>query len=61
VALGANETLTLSNAANGTFGGVISGTGTSGLTLTTGAETLSGVNTYSGATTIGNGGTLTWG
>jgi len=41
VALGANETLTLSNAANDTFGGVISGTGTSGLTLTTGAETLS--------------------
>ena len=56
VVLGAGKTLTLTNAAD-TFAGVISGTGTSGLTLTTGTETLTGVNTYTGQTTI-NGGTL---
>ncbi len=56
VNLGADKTLTLSNAGD-TFAGSISGTGTSGLTLTGGAATLTGANTYTGATTI-NGGTM---
>ena len=51
VTLGA-RTLTLSNA-NGSFAGVIGGTG--GLTLSRGRQTLSGVNTYSGGTTISSG------
>ena len=54
VTLGA-QTLTLSNA-NGTFAGVIGGTG--GLTLLRGTQTLSGVNTYSGGTTVTGDATL---
>jgi len=54
VTLGA-ETLTLTNG-NGTYFGVLSGTG--GLTVTGGAQTLAGVQAYTGATSIGNGGTL---
>ena len=53
VTLGA-QNLTLS-AANGTFSGVISGTGE--LIVTSGTQVLSGGNTYSGGTVI-NGGTL---
>lgn len=53
VALG-NQTLALSGA-GGTYGGVISGTGT--LTLAGGTQTLSGTSTYSGGTNL-EGGTL---
>lgn len=54
VTLGANATLTTGgNNGSTSYGGVISGTGTSGLTkLGTGTQTLSGVNTYNGSTTI---------
>ncbi len=53
---GATSILTVSQATNSTFAGVISGTG--GLAKTgTGTLTLSGANTYTGATTVG-GGTL---
>ena len=58
VSLG-GQILTITNAAtgaNGTFGGIISGTG-GGLTLLAGMEILSGANTYTGQTTI-SGGTL---
>ncbi|QNK01847.1 autotransporter-associated beta strand repeat-containing protein [Dyella telluris] len=48
------HSLTLS-AANGSFGGVIGGTG--GVDLAGGTETLTGTNAYTGATTI-SGGTL---
>ena len=51
VNLGANKTLTLSNAGD-TYAGIINGTGTSGLTLTAGTQTLSGANTYSGDTRL---------
>jgi autotransporter-associated beta strand protein len=51
VVLGTN-TLALSGA-DGTFSGVISGSG--GLTVLTGTEILTGANTYSGTTTVQNG------
>jgi len=57
VTLGANATLTTgSNNTSTTFGGIISGTGTSGLSKNgRGTLTLTGANTYSGATTIDRG------
>jgi autotransporter-associated beta strand protein len=59
VTLGANATLTTgSNHTSTTFGGIISGTGTSGLSKNgRGTLTLTGANTYTGTTTI-NGGAL---
>ena len=48
------KALTLANA-SGSFGGIISGTGS--LVLAAGNQTLGGTNTYSGGTTV-NGGTL---
>ncbi|WNV09578.1 autotransporter outer membrane beta-barrel domain-containing protein [Tardiphaga sp. 709] len=54
VALGAKN-LTITDAKNDVFAGVISGTG--GLTISGGMQTLSGVNTYTGGTTV-SGGTL---
>ncbi len=41
---------------NGTFGGVIAGSG--GLTLSGGTQTLIGTNTYTGTTTVNHGATL---
>ena len=55
VALGSN-TLTITNG-EGSFAGVISGSGSAGLTIDGGTTTLTGANSYTGATTI-NGGTL---
>ncbi|EDT01673.1 outer membrane autotransporter barrel domain protein [Burkholderia ambifaria IOP40-10] len=56
VNLGANA-LALNGSANGTFDGVIGGTG--GVTVAgTGVQTLTGSNTYTGGTTIASGGTL---
>ncbi|EMN1932375.1 autotransporter domain-containing protein, partial [Burkholderia ambifaria] len=56
VNLGANA-LALNGSGNGTFDGVIGGTG--GVTVAgTGVETLTGSNTYTGGTTIASGGTL---
>ncbi|WP_175743390.1 autotransporter outer membrane beta-barrel domain-containing protein, partial [Burkholderia ambifaria] len=56
VNLGANA-LALNGSANGTFDGVIGGTG--GVTVAgTGVQTLTGTNTYTGGTTIASGGTL---
>ena len=54
VTLGNNATLTTgSNNTSTTFGGIISGTGTSGLTKNgRGTLTLSGANTYTGTTAI---------
>jgi autotransporter-associated beta strand protein len=59
ITLGANAILTLgSDNSNTTFAGIISGTGTSGLTkVGDGTLTLTGTNTYTGATTV-NGGIL---
>ncbi len=58
ISLGNNATLTAGDTTNTIFSGVISGTGTSGLTkVGTGILTLSGTNTYVGATAI-NAGTL---
>ncbi|WP_420878666.1 autotransporter outer membrane beta-barrel domain-containing protein [Tardiphaga robiniae] len=54
VTLGTKD-LTITNAKNDLFSGVISGTG--GLTVSGGTQTLSGANTYTGATNV-NGGTL---
>ncbi|WP_157959132.1 cadherin domain-containing protein, partial [Marinomonas shanghaiensis] len=48
--------LTVGNASNTTFSGVISSTNTSGITkVGTGTLTLSGVNTYTGSTTVSAG------
>ncbi|WP_175712772.1 autotransporter outer membrane beta-barrel domain-containing protein, partial [Burkholderia ambifaria] len=56
VNLGANA-LALNGSTNGTFDGVIGGTG--GVTVAgTGIQTLTGSNTYTGGTTIAAGGTL---
>ncbi|WP_175785625.1 autotransporter outer membrane beta-barrel domain-containing protein, partial [Burkholderia ambifaria] len=56
VNLGANA-LALNGSTNGTFDGVIGGTG--GVTVAgTGVQTLAGSNTYTGGTTIASGGTL---
>ncbi|CAN7543071.1 autotransporter outer membrane beta-barrel domain-containing protein [Devosia sp. LjRoot16] len=49
------KSLTITDAKNDVFSGIISGSGT--LTLTGGTQTLSGANTYTGATSV-NGGTL---
>lgn len=54
VTLGTKD-LTITNAKNDLFSGVISGTGA--LTVSGGKQILSGVNTYTGGTTV-NGGTL---
>lgn len=55
VGLGSNV-LTLGNASSTTFSGIISGSGTSGLTkLGIGTLTLTGANTFSGATTVSAG------
>ena len=54
VELGAN-TLTVTNATNGAFAGVIQGSG--GVTLSAGTQVFSGANTYTGNTNV-NGGTL---
>ena len=57
VALGANATLTIGgNNMSTSYAGIISGTGTSGLTKTgSGMQTLTGNNTYSGGTTVSDG------
>jgi autotransporter-associated beta strand protein len=49
-----NGALTFNQASSGTYGGVISGTGTLSKT-NTGSVTLSSVNSYSGATTVSQG------
>ncbi|OEO29210.1 autotransporter outer membrane beta-barrel domain-containing protein [Devosia insulae DS-56] len=54
VTLGAKN-LTITDAKNDVFSGIISGSGT--LTLTDGTQTFSGANAYTGATSV-NGGTL---
>lgn len=58
VSLGTSQTLTIDGASNTSLNGMVSGTGSSGLTKSgAGILTLSAANTYSGATAV-NAGTL---
>jgi filamentous hemagglutinin family protein len=61
ITLANGRTLTVTQSANSTYGGVISGTGSAVTKAGTGTLTISGTHSYTGATTVSAGGLTTSG